>query len=54
MCIRDSNVVTNNVYLKLHKGSGGYTINLQQGDFELIDYRIGTGPNSIDIYQNSQ
>ena len=51
---RYDNVGTNNVYLKLHKGSGGYTINLQQGDFELIDYRIGTGPNSIDIYQNSQ
>lgn len=51
---RYDNIGTNNVYLKLHKRSGGYTINLQQGDFELIDYRIGTGPNSIDIYQNSQ
>jgi len=51
---RYDNIGTNNVYLKLRKGSGGYTINLQQGDFELIDYRIGTGPNSIDIYQNSQ
>ena len=51
---RYDNIGTNNVYLKLHKQSGGYTINLQQGDFELIDYRIGTGPNNIDIYQNSQ
>ncbi len=50
---RYDNVGTNNVKLKLHKSSGGYTINLQQGDFELIDYRIGNGPNNIDIYQSN-
>ncbi|MGY8865055.1 MAG: FecR family protein [Methylophagaceae bacterium] len=48
---RYDNAGTNNVNLQLHKGSGGYTINLQQGDFQLIDYRIGTGPNTIDIKQ---
>ena len=48
---RYDNAGTNNVNLQLHKGSGGYTIKLQQGDFQLIDYRIGTGPNTIDIKQ---
>ena len=50
---RYDNVGTNNVYLKLHKQSGGYTLNIQQGDFELFDYRIGNGPNNIDIYQTN-
>ena len=50
---RYDNVGTNNVYLKLHKQSGGYTLNVQQGDFEIFDYRIGNGPNNIDIYQTN-
>ena len=33
----------------------GYSLNIQQGDFEIYDYRLGEGANNtIDIIQTGQ
>jgi hypothetical protein len=43
----------NNIELRLHQ-SYGYTLNIQQGEFELYDYKLGAdGSNSIDITQSA-
>ena len=41
----------NNIVLRLNQ-EDGYTINVTQGDTEIIDYELGDGDNVIFIYQN--
>ena len=41
----------NNIVLRLNQ-EDGYTINVTQGDTEIIDYDLGDGDNVIFIYQN--
>ena len=41
----------NNIVLRLNQ-EDGYTINVTQGDTEIIDYELGDGDNVINIYQN--
>ena len=41
----------NNIVLRLNQ-EDGYTINVTQGDTEIIDYDLGEGDNVIFIYQN--
>ena len=41
----------NNIVLRLNQ-EDGYTINVIQGDTEIIDYELGDGDNVIFIYQN--
>ena len=39
-------------YIRLRVGQAyGYTINIQQQDEVIYDYRLGVGTNTIDILQ---
>ena len=47
---REDASVENNIDLYLHNDYG-YTLNVEQGDEAVYDYRIGVGSNTIDIQQ---
>ena len=47
---RDDAAITNHIDLTLNKNNG-YTINVEQGDEAVYDYRVGVGSNTIDIKQ---
>jgi len=47
---REDASVENYLYLKLHNNYG-YTVNVEQGDEAVYDYRVGVGSNTIDIKQ---
>ena len=47
---REDASVENYLDLYLHNGYG-YTINMEQGDEAVYDYRLGVGSNTIDIQQ---
>jgi hypothetical protein len=49
--IREDAGVTQRLDLKLHQ-ENGYTINVEQGDEAVYDYRLGVGTNTIDITQS--
>ena len=49
--IREDAGVTQRLDLKLHQ-ENGYTINMEQGDEAIYDYRLGVGNNTIDIVQS--
>jgi hypothetical protein len=49
--IREDAGVTQRLDLKLHQ-ENGYTINMEQGDEAIYDYRLGVGNNTIDIIQS--
>lgn len=50
--IREDNDGDNYLKLRLNQDYG-YSINMQQSDFEYMDYRLGDGGNSIDIIQRN-
>ena len=47
---REDASVENYLYLRLHNNYG-YTVNVEQGDEAVYDYRVGVGSNTIDIKQ---
>jgi len=47
---REDASVENNIDLYLHNNYG-YTLNVEQGDEAVYDYRVGVGSNTIDIQQ---
>jgi len=47
---REDASVENNIDLYLHNNYG-YTLNVEQGDEAVYDYRVGVGSNTIDIKQ---
>jgi hypothetical protein len=47
---REDASVENQIDLYLHNNYG-YTINVEQGDEAVYDYRVGVGSNTIDIIQ---
>jgi len=49
--LREDAGVTQRLDLKLHQ-ENGYTINMEQGDEAIYDYRLGVGSNTIDIVQS--
>jgi len=51
---REDNGGAGTIQIKMHN-EYGYSLNIQQGDFELYDYRLGdSGNNVIDIIQTGQ
>ena len=51
---REDNGGTGTIQIKMHN-EYGYSLNIQQGDFEIYDYRLGEGANNtIDITQTNQ
>ena len=50
--VREDNDGDNYLKLRLNQDYG-YSINMQQSDFEYMDYRLGDGGNSIDIIQRN-
>ncbi len=50
--VREDFAFGNHIDLYLNQGNG-YSLNIQQGDFELYDYKLGSSSgNSIDIQQS--
>jgi hypothetical protein len=51
---REDNGGAGTIQLRMHQ-EYGYSLNIQQGDFELYDYRLGSSANNtIDIIQTGQ
>jgi len=51
---REDNGGAGTIQIKMHN-EYGYSLNIQQGDFEIYDYRLGEGANNtIDITQTNQ
>jgi len=51
---REDNGGAGTIQIKMHN-EYGYSLNIQQGDFEIYDYRLGEGANNtIDITQTGQ
>lgn len=51
---REDNGGAGTIQIKMHN-EYGYSLNIQQGDFEIYDYRLGEGANNtIDIIQTGQ
>lgn len=51
---REDNGGAGTIQIRMHQ-EYGYSLNIQQGDFELYDYRLGEGANNtIDITQTGQ
>jgi len=51
---REDNGGAGTIQIKMHN-EYGYSLNIQQGDFEIYDYRLGTSANNtIDIIQTGQ
>ena len=51
---REDNGGAGTIQIRMHN-EYGYSLNIQQGDFELYDYRLGdSANNSIDIIQTGQ